>query len=588
MQANETRYMILAQDELTEFSPSPQPPKEHDMPNTALERTRLLKAAVAAATLVFSAFAYAGKDTLVIGTTQFPATLNPNIQLMLAKYHVLNMATRPFTVYDQNWELVCLLCTELPTIENGLAVEEEYGEGKKGIAVTYTIHPDAQWGDGVPVTTADVEFTVEVGKHPDSGVANAEDYRRIRTVETHDDKTFTLHVDRITYDYNALGMYLLPAHVERQHFTQPSDYQNRTAYDTDSYNPGLYFGPYRVAKIESGAYIELVKNDTWWGDSPAFEKVIVRIVGNTAALEANLLSGSIDLIDGVLGLTLDQALSFRDRHSEDFNFIFKPGLIYEHIDMNLDNPILADLRVRAAMLHAIDRTAISEQLFAGEQPVAHNFVHFLDASYHDGIKRYEYDVELASQLLDQAGWTEMHEGIRHNAEGRPLMLEFGTTAGSRVRENVQQVLQSQWREVGIDIRIRNEPPRVYFGETVRKRQFDGLAMYAWVATPESSPRDQLHSEQIPTEDNNYSGSNIPGFRNAAMDALIDAVEVELIKDKRKLIWADIQNLYVEHLPALPLYFRANPYIIPKWLEGIEPTGTSATTTLWIENWKIVE
>src|SRR5690606_35772617 len=133
--------------------------------------------------------------------TQFPSTFHPNIDAMLAKSYVLGMVRRPFTVYDADWQLVCMLCTELPTIENGLAVPEELPDGGKGIAVTYTIRPDAVWGDGTPVTTADVTFTWEVGRHPQSGISNAELYRRILSVEVKDEKTFTLHLDRITFEY---------------------------------------------------------------------------------------------------------------------------------------------------------------------------------------------------------------------------------------------------------------------------------------------------------------------------------------------------------------------------------------------------
>src|SRR3546814_17325880 len=85
---------------------------------------------------------------------------------MLAKSYVLGMARRPITVYDASWQLVCMLCTKLPTIENGLAVPEDLLDGRRGIAVTYTLRPDAPWGSGTPVFTADVVFTWGVGRQP--------------------------------------------------------------------------------------------------------------------------------------------------------------------------------------------------------------------------------------------------------------------------------------------------------------------------------------------------------------------------------------------------------------------------------------
>ena len=526
------------------------------------------------------------KDTLVIGITQFPASFHPNFESMVAKYYALNLTMRPVTSYDKDWNLVCLLCTALPTIENGGAVITDLGDGKKGIAVTYTLHPEATWGDGTPVSTRDVKYTIEVGKNPESGILGAEFYRRVLSIDVVDDKTFTLQMDRVDYKYNDLGLYLLPEHIDRPAFSNPSEYRNKNTYDSDTYNPGLYFGPYRISKIEPGAYIEYVRNDTWWGRTPHFSKIVIRIIENTAALEANLLSGSIDYISGVLGVTLDQALAIQKRHPDDFDFVFRPGLIYEHIDLNLDNPILADSRVRQALTLAIDRQSISDQLFSGQQPVADVFVSPLDPVFNNNIKRYRYDIQAAAALLDSAGWTNFVDGIRHNADGEMLQLEFGTTSGSRVREAVQQILQIQWREAGIDVRLRNQPPRVFFGETVSKRQFSGMAMFAWISDPESSPRTTLHSDEIPSEENSWVGSNYMGYRNPEMDRLIDEVEITLDQSKRLKLFAQIQDIYAADLPAIPLYYRSSPFIIPKWLNGIEPTGNTSTTTLWVENWSV--
>ncbi|MFQ5774821.1 MAG: peptide ABC transporter substrate-binding protein [Kiloniellaceae bacterium] len=523
---------------------------------------------------------------LRIGMTQFPSTLNPQIDAMLAKSYVLAMTQRPITAYDQDWKLVCMLCTELPTLDNGLAKPEPLPGGGRGIAVTYTIRPDATWGDGVAVTSADVVFTWEVGRHPKSGVSDFEAFRRILKIDVIDDKTFTLHVDRITYDYNAAGLDLLPAHIERPIFeADPAAYRNRTAFDADPTNPGLAFGPYRIVEVVSGSQIVVARNPTWWGAAPAFDRITVRVIENTAALEANLLSGAIDMIAGELGLSIDQALAFEKRHGKRFRVLYKPGLIYEHLDLNLDNPILADKRVRRALILALDRAAISRRLFEGRQPVAHASVSPLDWVYDPKVPTYPYDPARAKALLEEAGWSVMKGGVRHNAAGERLSLELMTTAGNRSRELVEQVLQSQWRQVGIDVRIRNEPARVFFGETVTKRKFTGVAMFAWLSSPENVPRTTLRSDQIPTRENNWAGQNYTGFKNAEMDALIDAIEVELDRAKRKALWARLQSLYAEELPVIPLYWRAEAYVLPRWLSGVRPTGHQITTTMWVEEWR---
>ena len=529
----------------------------------------------------------AAKDKLVIGITQFPSTFHPNIDSMAAKSYILAMTARPFTVFDANWELICMLCTELPTLENGLAKKETTPDGKQGIAVTYSIQPKALWGDGVAVSTKDVLFTWKVGRHPKSSIGNMELYRSIYKVDVKDEKTFTFHFDKLTFDYNAInGFILIPAHIDEANFSNPETYKNRTAFDTDTLNKGLYFGPYKITEVAPGSHVVLDRNPTWYGKSPAFNRIVVRAIGNTAAMEANLVSGGLDMIAGELGLSIDQAISFEKRHKQKYNVIYKPGLVYEHIDLNLENPLLQDIRIRKALIYAIDRKAISERLFGGRQPVAHTSVNPLDWVFAENVPKYSYDPKKTAALLDEAGWNIRKRGVRTNAKGQKLTFEIMTTAGNRTRELVEQILQSQWKAVGFDIKIKNEPARVFFGQTMTERRYSGLGMYAWMSSPENVPRTTLHSEHIPTKANNFAGQNYTSFKNAEMDELLETIEIQLDKSKRKKMWKRLQHIYANELPVLPLYFRANAYILPKWLTGVKPTGHQYSTTLWVENWGV--
>jgi peptide/nickel transport system substrate-binding protein len=530
------------------------------------------------------------RDTLRIGVSQFPSTLHPSIDSMLAKTYVHGMTLRPFTAFDHDWELACLLCTELPTFDNGGAERIERADGTTGVKVRYAIHADARWGDGVPVTTDDVLFTWRFGKHPQSGVTASETYTDIVDIEVHDDKTFTLEVKDLEYRYNALNTFqVLPAHLEAEIFDEdPATYRNRTLFDTAPTRPGLALGPYRVAEIATGDYLVLERNPEWWGRPPQFARIVVEVVENTAALEATLLAGEIDMIAGELGLPLDQALAFDDAHGEDYAITYQPGLIYEHLEANLDNPIFQDVRVRRALLYAVDREALSAQLFEGEQPVAATAVHPLDWVHIEDVAQYPRDPDRARALLEEAGWRRGPGGVRVNDAGERLSFQFSTTAGNRSRTLVQEFLQAQWAEVGVEARIRNLPPRVLFAEELSRRQFDGMALFAWISAPESVPKTTLHSSMIPTEANGWSGQNYTGYTNPEMDRLIEAIEVELDREKRAELWAELQRLYASELPALPLYFRANAHIWPKWLAGIRPTGHQDVSTLWVEDWRVAD
>ncbi|MBY0429608.1 MAG: peptide ABC transporter substrate-binding protein, partial [Rhodospirillales bacterium] len=247
---------------------------------------RLVVTLILLAALAAASPARAAKDELVIGITQFPSTFHPAMDSMMAKSYIQAMARRPVTVHDKDWKVVCLLCTELPTIENGLAVPEDLPDGRKGIRVTYSLQPQARWGDGTPLTTADVVFSWQVGKHPRSGLSNVELYRRITAIDVKDDKTFTLHVDKLTFDYNAINdLEILPAHLERKVFeAEPAAYRNRTLFDAEPTNPGLYFGPYRITQVSRGAFVVLEPNPTWYGPKPAFKRIVVKTIENSAAL----------------------------------------------------------------------------------------------------------------------------------------------------------------------------------------------------------------------------------------------------------------------------------------------------------------
>ena len=359
---------------------------------------------------------------------------------MAAKSYILAMAQRPFTAFDAEWELVCMLCTELPTLENGGAVIEKQDDGSEGIALTYTIQPEATWGDGTPVTTDDVLFTYEVGSHPESGISNAELYRRIIAIDVVDAKTFVMHVDRVTFDYNAIndfraaagahraagvrgGSGRLPlAHAVRRRARQPR---------------ACTSAPTAITEVSPGAHVVLEPNPTWWGEAPYFRRIVVAVIENTAALEANLLSGGIDMIAGELGLTVDQALAFEKRHGDRFQIVYKPGLVYEHIDLNLDNPILADRPGAPGAAHGARprgdrRSSCSPAASRSPTPTSTRST----GSTARTCRATRTIWPRPRRCSTRPAGASCAGGVRHNAAGEPLALELMTTAGNRTRELV--------------------------------------------------------------------------------------------------------------------------------------------------------
>jgi len=544
------------------------------------------------AALLFLALPAQGqpRDTLNIGITQYPSTLHPNIENMVAKSYTLGFTRRPVTAYDAEWRLVCMLCETIPTLENGLATRETTPDGRPGLRVTWRLREGLAWGDGTPISTEDLRFTWDAGREGATGIGPAEFYRSAYEFIAEDARSFTLRFDRVTFQFASLGDFApLPAHLERARWeSEPRTYRTRTLYDTEPTNPGLWNGPYRIAQVQPGSAITLERNAHWSGPAPAFRRIVIRTVESTPALEAQLLAGQVDMIAGELGLPVEQAGALIRRTGSRFRAEYRPGLIYEHLDLNLDVPALADRRVRQALLLALDRGQIVARLFEGRQTVAHTSVNTLDWPHDPDVRTWPVNQPRAAALLEEAGWRNAgaSDGIRRNAEGQRLSIELLTTAGNRSREAVQQVIQAQWRQIGVEARIRNEPPRVLFGETLSRRRFQGAALFAWVSAPESVPRSSLHSDEIPRAERNWSGQNYTGFRNAEMDALLEALPQELDREKRRQLWHRLQAIYAEELPGLPLWFRQDAHLWPAWLDGVRPTGHLNPSSLWVEEWRV--
>lgn len=545
-------------------------------------------AGAASAALIFAMSATSRATTphesLTIGIAQFPSSLHPAIDPEVVKSYAAGFVVRPITAFDADWKNTCLLCVDLPTLENGLVKLEDRPDGKHGMAVTIVLKPGLAWGDGQPITARDIAFTWKLGSDPASGFTNVNPWNRATSVDVVDDRTAVLHLDKVRADF-AQWDHIVPEHIEGGVPSGSGPYVNATTYNRAPITPGLYDGPYMITGYDSGDRIVLEPNPHWIGDKPGFKRIVLRHIENTAALQANLLSGDVDMVAGEgIGLTIDQVLALQKQHPDSFQYTYKPSLTYEHIDLAKDNPILADVRVRKALLMAMDRQTLVDRLFHGTQPVAATWVNPLNPNYDPSVPVAKFDLPGAKALLKEAGWTPGADGICRNAAGDRLSIEFGTTAGNRLRELQEQVLQSNLKNACVEVTIKNEPARTLFGETLKKRVFTGMVMFAWSSGVTESPLRTLGSDQVPTAANNWGGSNYTGFSDPGMDAGIAAAEAELDPAKQKATWAGMQKIYADALPALPLFFRSEAHVTPMWLRGYAATGQACPSSDWAEHW----
>lgn len=528
----------------------------------------------------------AGRDEVIIGTFQEPDTLNPVWAENAISVIVYNtMFTRDVT-RDKNWTALPEGVEYLPTPANGTWRLD----GDK-MTLLWKLKRRA-WHDGRSVTCADYVFTYNTvraarpGGFPEllmSRVANVSCPQGAGGLEV-----FVAWKER--YAYANLSVIPWPPVRWPRHVLQPL--LDPTAPVKLRDTP---YGRVPAATIGDGAYrlvewrkgrsltVESVGSHPVYG-TPKIKRITWRFILDRNALAPALLSGDIDAIS-TIGINCDQALQLERQAAGRIKMLYEPGLTWEHIDFNLDNPLLQDVRVRRAIAHGVNRTQIAQQLCQGKVPASHSYLPPKHPGYTDNVQRYPYDPARARALLREAGFTPGPDGIMQNTAGQRLSLELSTTSESRPREEVEQIIQQQLRQVGIEITILNFPFRIFFGQIMDRRKFKAMAMYSWTLDPASDCDGLYTSDLIPSEQNNWRGGNYPGYKNAEMDRVCKAIVREIDEGKRNMLLNESARILSRDLPALPLYFRPTVAAAKAGLQNYSPLGRGDLSDTWnVHQW----
>jgi len=545
----------------------------------------VLGAAVMSSLLGLSGAALAqpsGGDQVVVGQVQFVPNIHPLIQVNNTKRAVIGYTQRPISAYDYRGVLVCIMCETLPTLENKLA--RMVG---KGMQVTIKLKRGLAWGDGKPVTSRDIAFTWRMGIDPRIGFSNYNPWSRATQVDVVDQRTVVLHLPTAMPGFNAWDQ-VLPEHIEGPIFEKHrtvEDYLKQTTYNRAPTTPGIWNGPFIFTSYQPGTSIVMNQNPHWPAPKPGLARVILTYRSNSAALLQNFLSGEIDALPvSPAGVSFSQMLDVRKRFPDRYTYHVRDGDNLERIALQLSNPILADIRVRKALMHSIDRKAITDSLFDGLQKPANSLLPDTSPLYEKAVAQYSFDQARARTLLAEAGWKPGADGICQNAKGERLSLEFITTAGNQTRQQITQVVQSQLKQVCVDIVARFVALNEFNSQMLRQRAFKGMIMGSIDFPPSASPRIVLGSNMIPSTGNSYVGNNFSGFSNPKMDAAIDQAEQTLNETAVKAAWSTVQKIAMDELPFLPLYFYARAYMTVKDLYDFEG-ATSDPLSNWSETWK---
>ena len=519
----------------------------------------------------------AARRRVVIGITQEPDTLWMPMKQMNASEHIGRSGALALTAFDERWQLVPLAAETIPTLDNG-GVTLFQDAGQTRMRVTWRLREGLYWADGAPVTADDFVFTWRLTLDPSIEIVDRTAAERVVDMKAADPRTLVVTWGEPNAYYAVFRNHeVLPRHLVEPELVRLGGKLKESSFGLTP----VLGGAFTIREWVPGSHIVAEKNPH---ARPAahLDEIVWRILPDTTTLEANLLAGSIDAIS-VIGLTFDQAQAFAARNDPRFEVVFTRALHWEHLDLNLDNPLLQDRRVREALLWALDRQGLVDAVFGGKLEVAHG-TRPRGAPYHNPeLPQRRLDPARAAALLDEAGWRTGPDGVREK-DGVPLRLELVSTAGDKLREQVEQVLVAQWRTVGIDVVVQNQPAKVLFGDTMRHRKFGAMAMFTWSLDPVQVNESWWRCDQVPRADNGWRGQNFPGFCLPRADALLAQIARELDDEKRATLARELEQVLATELPQLPLYFRTEVSVIPKGFRGWRPVGILQSQAWNAQEW----
>jgi peptide/nickel transport system substrate-binding protein len=510
---------------------------------------------------------------VVIGVQHEPEMLSEILNATATNNMVCNLVFSKFVKYDDQLNLFPDLITEIPTVENG-------GISPDHLTYTYHLREDARWHDGRPVTSDDVRFTYRVIMNPDVNVESREGWDVVKSVETPDDHTVVFRLTRQYPDFVSETFFdesVLPAHILRGQ-------TGKLFHSAKFHHAPVGSGPFKFKAWVPGAHLVLEANHDYYGEGPYLDAVIFKFIPNENTLLIQLRTGEIDIFDNANSNFIDQLYGIQGVT------VYKtPMLMYEHLDFNTEHEILRDKLVRQALSYATNKEEIAEQIYNGLVAVA-PLDEFEASKYFDRevADRVVYDPVEARRLLRLAGWHDTDGDGFVEKDGQKLKLSITASAGQLNRERTELVLREQYRQVGVDLEIRNYNGTVLYGTyedggILKRGKFD-IAMYAWLSSPDPATKEALYSaKNIPPR-----GQNNPRINHRELTELLAKGSTEVDTDKRIEIYRRVSGILVEEVPVVPLFWYTSVDPCTDRLWNYRPNPTQSADTWNAGTWYLLD
>jgi peptide/nickel transport system substrate-binding protein len=494
---------------------------------------------------------------------QGPTLLNPHFATGTKDQDGSRLFYEPLACWDPDGNMKLVLASEIPSVQNSLLAAD-------GKSVTWKLKPGVKWHDGKPFSADDVVFTWEYVIDPATAAVTVATYRDI-TVEKVDDLTVRLTFKKPTPFWadafvGATGQ-ILPKHLF-------AEYKGSKSREAPANLAPVGTGPYKFLEFKPGDLIrgELNK-DYHMPNRPYFDTLEMKGGGDAvSAARAVIQTGEYDFgwniqveddvllrlekggkgktIYAVGGDTEFIALNFTDPNTE---------VDGERSSMKTKHPLFSDPAVRKALSLLVDRDSIKKAIYGRAGRTTANFLNGPEKFVSKNTS-WEFSVEKAAKLLDDAGWKPGADGIREK-DGKKLKLLYQTSINGP-RQKTQAIVKQACQKAGIDVELKSVVASVFFSSDVANpdtyaKFYADIEMFQ-IPMSQPDPAQHMrryHSSNVATKENKWQGTNYPRWVNKEYDAIIDAADGEMDPVKRVALYIKANDLMFQDTVFIPAQHR---------------------------------
>ena len=475
-----------------------------------------------------------------------PADVGPTVHwVMIINIH------NPLVTVDENNELELVLAESIDVSADGLTY-------------IFKLHEGVLFHDGTELTADDVAYTIDYYGNPDNGAPIVGSFTGIGSVEAPD--KYTVQVNMVDINAASLTSWATVPILQSAYHAEVGEDTYRTA--------PIGTGPYKLKEWRPAEFTELEAFDDHFRGRPNIDVLREDIVPEPSVRMIALQTGEAD--SAVWPLLVEDSIYLESEPSF-VNFRTLANSI-KHFPLNNSIPQLAEKEVRQAMMYALDRQRIIDDLWNGAAQVSHSNLTPASPYHHTGLKQYDFNPQEAMALLDGAGWTAGSDGIREK-DGTKLSFTITTITGDQARRPIAELTQLMFADVGIDV-LLEEAPVATILQGMREGTMDA-SLYNWTYgnAVEPDPFSTLHST---------GGNNFAQFNNARLDELIEEGLKVVSYEEREPYYHEIQEIFVEEQPVLNLQFDEWMNVFNSRIKGLPESPKNSGMYQQAYKWWIEE